>query len=244
MSPEEGLAGAGLVFARVSALTATLPIFTADGMPRAAGVGVAVGVTWLVAPAVGPFPATASALMPALAGELLAGWLLGLGIMGTFQAISVMAEVVAGQSGLNLGSMADPVQTEMSSPLGIMASMAAASAFVGVGLHRTAIELVARSFDVVRPGGWVASPELAIHALASCLSLGLQLAGPLLALVWALQWSVALLGRMAPRMNVFFSVGNTAIVAAALAMLGLSLPWMIDVHLGALAEAVHRLAGP
>ena len=77
--------------------------------------------------------------------------------------------------------------------------------------------------------------EVAIH-------LGVQLAGPVLALVFFVNVLVAILARLAPRMNVFFSIGMTLTSVFGVLIIVPSLPWMLAIHSAALANAVERLS--
>jgi flagellar biosynthesis protein FliR len=71
--------------------------------------------------------------------------------------------------------------------------------------------------------------------MAHTIVLGMQLAGPVLALVWLVQVFVMVLTKIAPRMNIYFSVGMILVNGAGLMLLGLSLPYLLKTH----GEAMH-----
>ena len=50
-----------------------------------------------------------------------------------------------------------------------------------------------------------------------------------------------MLARLAPKMNVFFSIGMTVTSVLGILMMAPSLPWILAVHSAALATAVERL---
>ncbi len=107
------------------------------------------------------------------------------------------------------------------------------------------LEILGRSFDVVPPGeisdGGPLLMDL-VEIMGNHFAMGVQLAGPLLAMVFIINVLVAILARLAPRMNVFFSVGLTATTVAGLLLIWASLPWLLTTHLGWIERAVARIA--
>jgi flagellar biosynthesis protein FliR len=107
-----------------------------------------------------------------------------------------------------------------------------------MGLHLTCIGILADSFTLLPPGrvpGIFGGIDLLLEALAHTMVLGMQLAGPVLALVWMVQVFVMVLTKMAPRMNIYFSVGMMLVNGAGLMLLGLSFPYLLKTH----GEAMH-----
>ncbi|MEQ1507988.1 MAG: flagellar biosynthetic protein FliR, partial [Myxococcota bacterium] len=78
-------------------------------------------------------------------------------------------------------------------------------------------------------------------AVAGCLSLGVQLAAPVVSMVWLIHVWIALLSKLAPRMHAFFSVGTTLTGAVGVGMLAVSLPWLITIHAARMTDAVAEL---
>ena len=65
-----------------------------------------------------------------------------------------------------------------------------------------------------------AALQSVLLAVGACISLGAQLAGPLILMAWMINVLVGVLGRLAPRMNVFLSIGMTLLaVGVVLVML-------------------------
>ncbi len=241
------LATTGLVFGRVGALVMGLPVFSATGVPRAIPVFVALGVTLVIAPAqpLVETPNSLGILVFALAGELMLGLLAGLTVRAIFAALAMASEIMALQMGLAMATMLNPLEKQQAGPVGALASWAATLAFIANGLHLRCLEGVAASFTVMPAGTWDPNLSLFKHipeALEAAVHLGVQLAGPVLGLVWFVNVLVAMLARLAPKMNVFFSIGMTLTSVLGILMLAPSLPWMLAVHGAALQTAVERLA--
>ena len=237
----------GLVFARVGALILGMPVFSADGVPKAIPVFSALGITLLIAPAM-PLVATPESLgllVAAVAGELFIGFLAGLTVRAIFASLAIGSEVMAMQMGLAMATMLNPLERQQAGPVGTMVSWGATMMFIGQDMHLRCLEGVALSFQAMPAGRWDADIAL-IRTLPEIIEvaihLGVQLAGPVLALVFFVNVLVAILARLAPRMNVFFSIGMTLTSVFGVLIIVPSLPWMLAIHSAALANAVERLS--
>ncbi len=233
---------AALVFLRLVGVIAGLPIFDAQGTPRHAVILGALPVSAV--------PTSIAGLVGAVVLELLYGALLSLGVRATFAAVAMAGELLSIQAGFAMATLFDPLERGQSSALGTLAVWLSGMAFLSAGLHLRAIEIVGRSFELVPPGqlrpGSSALPGV-IEAVGTHFALGVQLAGPFLALVFVVNVVMAVLARLAPRMNVFFSIGMTTTAIGSLALLFVALPWLLAVHLAALEGAVallQRIVGP
>lgn len=242
MSLEWVLTGA-LVFIRMAGVIAGLPIFNADGVPKSATVFGALGLSALLLPTV---PAASAidglpALIAAAVLELLYGGMLSFGVRAAFAAVTLAGELISIQTGLALASLFNPLQNATSSSLGVLTMWLSGLAFVLSNLHLRVIEIVAMSFHRAPPGELAAamgSMPMLIEAVGSSILLGVQLAGPVLAMVFVINVVVAILARLAPRMNVFFSIGMTVTGVVGLVLFFTVLPWLLAVHQGAIDHAV------
>lgn len=237
----------GLVFARMSSLLLTLPMISAVGVPKYVSILLAVALTILISPGV-PLVDEASLSMIVLGfgGEILLGASLGLVVRATFSAFSVAAEMLARQTALGMSSSLDPVMSLGQSSLGIVASWLAGLVFIGTNQHHRVIEVVASSFRRTPPGQLadVASLTTALsEAVQTAIVVGVQLAGPLVALVFLVNVFIGILAKLAPRMNVFFSVGMTVNSVVGIWLFGVALPWMLDTHLATVEGALETVAG-
>jgi flagellar biosynthetic protein FliR len=236
-----------LVFARMSALMWGLPVIATKGMPKYVGVLLSVALTVLIAPGV-PLVAgepTLGVLVLGLASEILLGASLGLVVRGVFSSFTVAAEMLSRQTALGMSSMLDPVMSASQSPLGVIASWVAGLVFLLSNLHLAVIVTVAGSFDAVPPGHLVSPIPLAnavVDAVEIALIVGVQLSGPLVALVFLVNVFIGILGRLAPRMNVFFSVGMTVNSVVGIWLFGVALPWMLQTHGHHLRDAIRTVA--
>ena len=113
--------------------------------------------------------------------------------------------------------------------------------FMSTGLHLRIIEILGESLHRAPPGTLAPHGDMVPYLIRSCgahLSMGLQLAGPLIALIFIVNVLMALLARLAPRMNVFFAVGMTSTTVAGMVLVFASIPWFVAVHLESMRQAV------
>jgi flagellar biosynthetic protein FliR len=236
-----------LVMGRVGGMLAVMPVFSTMGMPRWVVPLLALAASGLVAMNQ-PAPTDAPEIVQlacAMVGEVLLGSVMGLGVAATFAAMALGAEIMSMQMGLSFATLLDPLTHSHESTLSSFASWLAALVFVVLGLHARCLEIVARSFEVVPAGtAYVTARHASLLAeqTGETIALGVQLSGPILAMVWLVHLFVALLSKLAPKMHAFFSVGTTTTGFVGLGMLTVSLPWLLVVHGAAMVKATERLA--
>ncbi len=231
-----------LVFGRVGGLLLSLPVFSAQGVPRHVGVLGAFALTIVLGPVapVAAHPSSLSVLLASLATEILLGLMMGSCVRAIFGALALAAEIMSGQMGLAMATLFDPMLRSNQGTMGTLGSWIAAAVFLGLGLHLRALEVVAGSFTVIGPGEVhtvLRGGPVLLDAVAATIVLGVQLAGPVVALVWMVNCFVAVLSRLAPNMNVFFSVGMVMTNVAGIVLFGVALPYLLTVHAGALADS-------
>jgi len=236
----------GLAFARIAAVVAGLPIFSTLGTPREAiiiGTFATTLLVWPTLPVVAA-PDSIAEIVLLIGVEVIYGFLATLGIRAVFQALSLAAELMSMQTGLAMATLFDPMQLNQSSMVGAIATWLSGMVFLGLGLHLEVLIVIGESFVRVPPGQLAPHVDLASAMVATVgwhLTLGVQLAGPMLAMVFLVNVFVALLARLAPRMNVFFSIGLTATTVGGITLFWLSLPWILSLHAGAMQRIVSVL---
>lgn len=231
-----------LVFSRLAAMLMVLPVFSAQGVPKHVPGLTALILAALLAP---QQPVLAEVSVPglalALAAEVLMGVVVGLGAAAVFSALATGAEVASQQMGLAMASLFDPLTKSNAGLLSTFASMLGGLVFIGMGLHLRFLEILALSFQRFPPGQapvLFGAVDALIAAVGHSIALGVQLAGPILALVWLINVFVAILARLAPRMNVFFSVGMSLGSSAGVIIFALALPWILLTHAQAMEQTV------
>ncbi|MBX2800671.1 MAG: flagellar biosynthetic protein FliR [Myxococcales bacterium] len=243
---EQTLVTGMLVFVRMATVIAGLPIFSTQGAPRQAVLLFGLATSLVITPTlpVVALPTHLAGFVAVLGLEILYGVLLVLGVRATFSVVNLAGELMGLQMGLAMATLFDPLQRERSSALGTLAAWLSGMAFLGTGLHLRVVELLGSSFHLVPPGQLAVGPELVpalVATVGAHFSMGVQLAGPLLALVFIVNVLMAVLARLAPRMNVFFAIGLSANIVIGLMLMWLSMPWFIMAHHSWLERSVAEL---
>ena len=236
-----------LVFARFMGLFRTLPLISAMGVPQHVPVFLAMGMTLIISPLVPVIdgPITSSLLVFGLMSEAMLGALLGLTVLIIFSAISLGAQLAGMQIGMAMANSMNPFTKGQSATLGVLSIWFSGMIFLGIGLHYECLHILVASFEQIPPGTAglpIGGMWLLVDIIGHSLGLGVQLAGPILALVWLVNVFFALLGRMAPKMNVFFSIGLTANAATGLYTFAVAMPWILIAHTEEMREAVRNMA--
>ena len=235
-----------LVLSRLTGLLLFLPGLSARGIPRQASILFSVGLALIITPSV---PAVSGVdhlglFFHGIAGEVSLGVFLGMFVRAIFSACASAADVAAGQMGLAQATMSDPFMQSQESALAVLSIWMAAVVFFLSGMHLRAIEAVAWSFQVIPPGTMGMPTGMApsfIKGLSNSFLFAVQLSTPVLAMEWLTNLFIAILGKIAPRMNAFFAIGTTVNAAAALAMFLVSLPWIVSVHANEVMQSVDQL---
>ncbi len=238
----EGWVIAAFVFCRMSGLLLTLPVLSMVGVPKHVQVLLAALMTILIFPSMpAPESMAMSSVILGVAGELFLGISLGMIVKAAYSAFAVGAELISRQTALGMSSLFDPLINVGQSAIGILASLLAGIIFISTDQHLHVIEAVARSFHAMPPGHLANVTLLSKYiseAVSTAIVVGIQLAGPLIALVFLVNVFIGVLGKLAPRMNMFFSVGMTVNSIIGVWLFGIALPWIMQTHLGTVEATV------
>lgn len=242
------------VFSRLAGLFMTLPGLGGQGVPSIARMGFALPLTVVLLPAYGPteVPGSVLGLLGGVAIEALVGVATGTVVSLVFGSLGMAADIIGGQMGLQAAAMLDPVSGMANGTMGSLATWLATGLFFGTDQHLRCVVALGASFDTLPAGSahhvWRAG-AVVLEVATSALVTGVQLAGPLVLFVSMVNLGLALLGRMAPSLNLFFGIGHTLTLLAGFALVGLALPalltaWSAYVEAGGfarLAELWHLL---
>lgn len=225
--PREALWSGALVFLRVGAVMALLPVFGEQVVPARVRLALALAFTAIVAPVVGVGRAAPPGL--AAAGvEVIAGLALGLvmrtGILALQTAGQVAAQAIS-LAQIFAGAGVDPMPA-----MGRLALVAGLALAAMAGLHLAAAEAMILSYRVIPPGALPDAGMLAewgVGHVAAAFEVAITLAMPFL--IGALIYNLALgvINRAMPQLMVVL-IGAPALTAGGMILLGLALPVMLD----------------
>ena len=217
---------AAAVFTRLSLFVFLMPGLGARVMPARVRLTLALALTALAVPVVGPVVGARvpdAALPLLLAGEALTGFYLGFSVRVLVFALSVAGTIIAQAMSLSQIFGAG-ISEDSSTTVSTLLTMAAMTLFLTAGLHVEAFGLLVASYDAFPPGlagltGGYA--EAAMRACADGFSLGVSLALPFVLMNLAYNAVLGLASRAMPQLMVTF-VGMPAITFGGLALLAAS----------------------
>ncbi len=244
-----------LVLLRTASLFSFAPVFSSPFVPvqvkAAAVLGLSVGLTGLgLAPAVA-VPPTAAGVAAMAGSEVVVGLLAGFVARLVFAAVQFGGQLVGFQMGLGIVSVMDPQFETQISVVSQLEFILALLLFLSVGGDRLLVEAFVSSLGTVPPGGWWDSPavmEVLVRLSGEVFRLGVALAAPVIAALFAAHVILGVFARAVPQMNMLI-LGFPLQILVGFTVLGLSLRhwgraflWALQDSLRAL-EALGRLWG-
>ena len=191
-----------LVLARIGGALAFVPLPGVNGAPVAARIGLAAGLTLVLAarwPAVDAAAVSPARLSAWALSEMAVGLAIGVSVAIVLEAFVLAAQILGLQAGYAYASTIDPNTQADSGILLVFAQLTASLLFFAAGLDREVFRLFARSLESVPPGVYVFGPPSAgamIHLGATLFSVGLRIAFPVVALLVMVDVALALVGRV------------------------------------------------
>lgn len=239
-----------LVLARVIGIFTFLPLPGFKAGPDAAKIMLALTLT-LALYARWPVVDPPSNMM------LMAGWMLveggiglatGLAVSFLMEAVTMSAQAISTQAGFAFASTVDPNTEADSTVLILIAQLIAAVLFFALGLDRQLLSILARSLETHPPGTASfsrASAEALVALGSGIFSTGLRLALPLMALLFLIDLSVGLLGRLNAQLQLTALAFPAKMLAAiaALSFLVVLTPQIFQQSAGVAFAALSKFLG-
>lgn len=217
---------------RVGALIASSPILGNPSFPRQAKIGLAVAVTLVVAPVLGPMPQVdpgSAAGLLILAQQVMIGLAMGLAMRVVFVAVEMAGSLIGLQMGLGFATFFDPVNSAQVPVVAQFLGLVFTLVFLALNGHLLMIEVLAESFrafpisaQATSALGW----KILVDWGGEIFRSGLLLALPMIATLLITNLSIGIMTRAAPQLNIF-AVGFPITLAAGFMVLFFTLPYMV-----------------
>jgi flagellar biosynthetic protein FliR len=223
--PAELLIAFLLTVVRISAWIMVAPPFNSRAVPPMVKVALAVALALPVAPRMvdrAPEPEIGP-LVAAILLQVLAGLVLGFIAMILFAAVQAAGELIDLFSGFTVASLYDPLSNSTSSMFGRLHQLIAVTLLFATGAHLLLVRGLMASFDVVplrADAG--ALPKLMISQLGRFFIAALEIAAPLVVVLFLAELAIGLVGRAAPSLNVL-STSFPLKILLSLSLAGLTL---------------------
>ncbi len=239
----EGALAAGLaVFLRIGAAMSVLPGFGEQTLSIRLRVAATLALTLLVAPAVAtePAPPDWPRLMRLLGTETVIGLAFGLMLRLLIHSLQIAGTIAAQSTSLAQlfgGAAAEPLPA-----IGHLLVVAGLALAAMADLHLRVAEALIGTYRLF-PVGVALSPgdlaALGTGHVARAFSLAFSLAAPFVLAAFVYNLALGAINRAMPQLMVAF-VGAPAITGAALALLALTAPLMLEIWLGVLQATLAR----
>lgn len=218
-SPQAFLVLFGLSFARFISFIVIVPFFGGQVVPSQVKVATATALVIITYPSLlaelptdgSPLGFGAIGFVGLLAKEVFVGFTLGFVASLVFEAVAVAGRIADFQRGSTMAELFSPQLQERVSELGQFQLQLAIVIFLTTGAHRFFISALVRSFEFIPAtrfpnieAGWTPAAEFMTVVTGSVLSIGVQLAVPVVVTLLLTDLFFGLINRVAPQINVFF----------------------------------------
>ncbi|HMK63436.1 MAG TPA: flagellar biosynthetic protein FliR [Acidimicrobiales bacterium] len=229
-----------LALVRASAWVVICPPFSYKGIPAMAKIGIALGIAFDAAGRLqhDPMPSTDAAILVQLVVQVGVGMLLGFVVSLFVSAVAAAGNLVDLFSGLNLPPSIDPLSQQQSPLFGQFYNLVTTALLFTTGAVLIIVDGFLHSFSAV---GTTFPPttlgnvtNVLIGDVTTFFAAAVEIAAPVIVVLFAAQVLLALLAKAAPQINVFV-FGFPLQILLALVAVGLALV--------ALPSAVTNLVG-
>lgn len=216
---------------RILALIASAPVIGNRQVPARIKVGLAMLITFLIAPTLNipaDIEASSGPGLFILLQQLLVGLAMGFAMRLVFTAIEMAGDIMGMQMGLGFASFYDPVNSANTQVIAQFLGIVTVLAFLSMNGHLYMLTALAESFRVFPIGTQVPSAS-AMHTLAlwggSIFSHALRLSLPMIAALLITNLALGILTRSAPQLNIF-AIGFPITLVVGFSTLVLTLPYL------------------
>ena len=221
---------------RIGAWLALVPPFAGRSVPLPAKVVLSLGLAFAVMPGsgAGRLPTGAGELLMTTLTQVVVGAALGFVTYLLFAAVATAGSMIDTFGGFQLAQGFDPLSMNMNTVFGKFHQLLATMILFATGGHLLVLGGLLKTFEVLPLGETpeVTTPHVFVTAFGMFFLTAVQIALPLVAVLFVADLGLALLTKVAPHLNAI-NVMFPAKIGLTLLLLGLSFP--------VLPEAMSRL---
>lgn len=236
-----------LLFVRFATLMVVLPFFNWRGTPAQTKIGLAALLAYLVylanVKAPPALPEHFFSYVLAVLAEVLFGLALGYIVQLIFAAVRMAGQYLDLQAGFAMSSVFDPMFAGQVTIYGQFYYLLTLIVFFVTNAHHHLFLALSRSVALVPPGGIVFHVNLIppfLEFFVQMVQIALQLAAPILAILFFCDLALGLIAKTVPQLHVFL-VGLPLKVGVALLSIFLILPYLIPALESVLAKIQENL---
>lgn len=238
----------GLLLVRPGFLVMAVPAFGSGFAPPVVRIGLMVALSLLLMPFVAlPDQLPPAGLAVVVAREAIIGLALAMAVRVLIAATELAGNAMGFNMGFFLAAVVDPQSGVQNKVLSAAYATFALVVFFAIDGHHAVLRALAASYDILPVGiGRIDGPIAAIvgRLLGVVFLLGVQLAAPVLVVLFVVELALGLMSRLAPQMNLMM-LGMPLRVAIGLTVMASTLhlvPRLLASTLGTTLELSERLA--
>lgn len=208
-----------LVFARLGAFFIGIPLFGGQMIPMKFRVAMGVFIAVLIHQYV-PHDLNLSGhfvgVILLMLNEIFIGLYMGLTVRITFYMLELAGELISTSIGLVTSQSLNPITGSNSSAIGTLLFYFGLLIFFITGIHHEVLRGFVKSFEILPVGQSMLelkSLEAFVRDTSSIFVLGLLISAPFIALNFMINITFAILGKAAPKVNVFITSFAVRIIA-------------------------------
>ena len=235
---------------RIVAWLAVVPPFSSRSIPSMAKVVMALGLSFVVAPSLarGRLPESTPELILVVLAQVVIGLGMGFVTMLLFSAVSTAGSIIDVVGGFALAAAFDPLSLNQNTVFGKWHQWLATALLLASGGHLIVIGGLLKTFSFLPLSG---VPDLAswqpvlITAFGMFFTVAVQIALPLIAVLFIADMALALLTKVAPQLSAI-NIMYPAKIGLTLLLIGLSfpvLPQAIDKLVDYSLQAMSTMSG-
>lgn len=219
----------GLVLARIGGVFLALPMLSGELVPLRLRAVIAAAMAFVLAMPIpsAMAPQGLAALGTAAIKDLLIGAALGLLIRLALGVAEALGALIAMQMGLGFGAIVDPL-TKAEGPLSALFGITAWTILLSINGHHEVLRGLSDSFRALPPGGPLPHEPLVARLVDSTghmFAAALRIAIPVVATILGTNATMALLARIAPKVNLLL-LGFMIAICAGIVALAFAAPTM------------------
>lgn len=237
-----------LASVRIVSWLAVVPPFSGRAVPVMAKVVLGLGLAFAAVPDGGSIPLSTVGLLLNVGTQVLIGLAMGFVTQLLFGAIAAAGSLIDVFGGFSLASGFDPLSMNANTVFGKFHQMLATALLFATGGHLLVIGGLLRTFHFLPLGTspeWQTAPDVLLTAFGMFFTTAVQIALPMIAVLFLSDLGLALLTKVAPQLNAF-NVMFPVKVGMTLLLVGLSfpvLPQAVDRLVDLSTQAMSTLAG-
>ena len=239
-----------MIFARVGTALFILPGFGGNKVYMRGRLSIALAIAFLLTPLLAEqlpsMPGEPLLLFLLIAGEIVAGAILGTVPLILVAAVHTAGTIIAFVSAMANSLVFDPIAQQQSAIVAGFLSMIATLLLFVLEIHHLFIRAILDSYELFQPGvviNFGDTLELLARHVAASVKIGLQIATPFVVMSITYNLGLGVLTRLAPAVPSFFIIMPLQITIS-IVLLMITVPSIMFVAMGHVESGIFRFIVP